>query len=384
MASPVLPSSKQLTPEELEDLARKTHQSVSLDHEYVFVDPFPEEVQCDCSICLEILQKPQIISCCGHRFCLKCTESLRSTQCPLCKAWGIEFFPDKKLERQISQRIVYCSLRNDGCDWTGELCKLNDHLDIDRHKDDEMACQYFPVPCDYCTEYVRRRDVDAHKKHCLHRPSRCEYCRSRVRYDQLKTHYETCQVCPAVCPNVQCSKPMKAWELDSHLDKCPWSPLTCEYQHAGCDKIILRKDMESHIRRNALRHLDLVKEKLSELEEEVKSRGEVSFLVISDLPEDALSEHKLKSRFGQYGLVDRVQLLDPALRAAIVEFSFPSTYQIVIEESRRGNIKFCREYVQANPVYSTMTDKDLPEVHDNGYIPGINLGLLSLPPPNHN
>ena len=364
MASPPLPPSKQLSPKELEELARKTQSAVK-DHDYVLVDKFPEEVQHNCLICLEILQKPQIISCCGNRFCLKCTESLPLTKCPLCNKWGIEFFPDKHLERLISQRKVYCLLRNDGCDWIGELCKVTDHVDFARDNDDEMSCQYFPVACDYCTEYVRRRDMDAHKKHCLNRPSRCEYCHSRVRYDQLKIHYETCQDCPAVCPNVQCSKPMKAWKLNSHLDKCPWSPLTCEYQHAGCDKIILRKDMESHIRRNALRHMDLVKEKLSKLEEEVKTRGKVSFLVISDLPKDALSEHKLKSRFGQFGPVDKVQLLDEDLRAGIVVFSSADTYQTVIEKSRSRDIKFCREYVQANPVYTTLTKEESASENDD-------------------
>ena len=150
----------------------------------------------------------------------------------------------------------------------------------------------------------------------------------------------------------------KARELEAHLEECPWSTLTCEYQHAGCGSKILRKDMESHLQENMQRHLDLVKEKLSRLEEEVENRGEVGFLVISDIPEDGLNEHKLKSRFGQFGTVERVQLLDEDLSAAIVEFSSPETYQIVIEESRRGNIKFCREYVQANPVYTTMTEED--------------------------
>ena len=297
-----------------------------------------------------------MISCCGNRFCLKCAESLRSTKCPLCNMKDVQFFPDKQLERQISQRKVYCSLRNDGCDWVGELCKLKDHLD----GNNMAACQYLPVACHYCSEYVRRRNMDAHGKHCSQQHLKCDFCGYKFKtLFQLRNHYKKCQASPTACPHVHCSKAVKrARELEAHLEECPWSPLTCEYQHAGCDRKILRKDMESHLQENMQRHLDLVKEKLSKLEEEIKNRGEVSFLVISDIPEDGLNEHKLKSRFGQFGPVERVQLLDEDLSAAIVKFSFPETYQRVIEESRRGNIKLCREYVQANPVYTTMTEED--------------------------
>ena len=353
MAKLILPPSKQLGQEDLEELATKTRKSLE-DNDLTFEDPLPEEVEPDCSICLQMLQEPQMVSCCGHRFCLKCIRSLHSTNCPLCGEYdGVtKYLPDKRLERLIQQRKVYCPMKNDGCDWTGELCRLGDHLGFDE-EDDFSGCEYLPCCCDQCSEYMRRGEMQAHMSDsCSHRPSTCKYCRIHVRQDQLKDHYRNCERCPVVCPNMQCSKPLQFYQLNGHLEECPWTIVPCKYQHAGCDKIIFRKDMDKHLRRNIADHLDMADDKLRELQEEVERKGRVSFLVISDLPESALDEHKLKSRFGQFGPVNRVQLLDPELKAGIVVFTSDDTYQKATEQSRKGNIKLCQGFVQANPVYT--------------------------------
>jgi len=358
MAKLDLPPSKQLGPEDLEKLAMKTKKSLE-DSEFVFLDPIPEEVEPDCSICLQVLQKPQMVSCCGHRFCLKCIDSLRSTKCPLCGEYdGVKkFLPDKRLERLIQQRKVHCSMKNDGCDWTGELCKLGDHLNFDM-KGDFFGCEYLPCRCRQCEKYVRRRQLKTHMSTlCSHRPFFCEYCRTHTWHNVLEDHYRTCVNCPVVCPNIECSKPLRSHQLNQHLQECPWTQLPCEYQDVGCNEIRFRKDMEKHLRQSVGDHLVMADNKLQKLEEEVKCRGRVSFLVISDLPESALNEHKLKSRFGQFGPVDRVQLLDPELKAGIVIFRSDDTYQKAIAASREGNIKFCQEYVQANPVYTTSEEE---------------------------
>ena len=365
-----------LSAAELEELSETTKASARL-RECKFVDPFPDEVQTECSICIQILKDPQIMSCCGHRFCLECIKRV-TCACPLCKAIEVKYYPDKTLERQINQRKVFCLLRKDGCFWTGELSKLHDHFDFYQINENSNPCQFFPVRCTYCNEHVRRKDMEDHETRCELRPLSCKFCGYVVGDENLKNHYKKCPACPVYCTNFECSKVVTRWQLDRHLMICEWSLLDCKYQHAGCSMKVFRKDMESHLEKYTQKHLDLLnlkcerledleeqneknccalQEKLDELEEEVKSKGQISFLVILDLPEDAHDEQKLKSRFGQYGQVANIHLLDSSLKAGIVVYSSPASYKKVIKSKSNG-IKLCKELVQATPVYTTQAEEE--------------------------
>jgi len=79
-------------------------------------------------------------------------------------------------------------------------------------------------------------------------------------------------------------------------------------------------------------------------------------LIISELPDEAIDEHKLKSRFGMFGSLDFVELLDEELGAGVVVYLDDDSYEKVMWESRNGGIKFCGAYVQVNPVYTTRVD----------------------------
>ncbi len=108
--------------------------------------------------------------------------------------------------------------------------------------------------------------------------------------------------------------------------------------------------METHLNQNMARHLELVTQKLERLKESNQNKGEISFLVISDLPDEALDEQKVKSRFGMFGPIEDVEILEER-NAAIVEFICEESYETVLEASKEGSIKLCKEYVRANPVY---------------------------------
>jgi len=373
-----------LAGKELEKLSADIQESINL-RELKFVNPFPEEVQSECSICIMILNDPQIVTCCGHRFCQQCIGKVGRRGsiglCPLCKSQQIQYFPDKTLARQINQRKVYCPLRNDGCMWTGELNKVTDHLDVHESGGNAQPCLFFPVPCEYCGEYVRRHKTTAHQASCSSRPTNCKFCDEEVSNDFLKDHYKRCTACPVYCTNLQCSEIMTRFTLKwYHLDHCKWSLVDCKFKDAGCNARIYRKDMEEHLQSNMEKHLDLLSqelekqklrqeeleeekedlfrtllEKVDKLEDEAKSKGEIQFLVISDLPEEALyDEQKLKSRFGQYGLISDIYLLDPSLNAGIVVYSNNGSYQNALDN--RHGIRLCKQLVKVNPVYATSDD----------------------------
>ncbi len=358
---------EELTSTDLKQLSGDIFESID-QREFKFVEPFPEEVQSECSICFQILKDPQIMTCCGYRFCRECIECVPYS-CPLCKE-NIQYFPDKTLTRQINQRRVYCLLKKDGCSWTGELSKVRNHLDFNHQDVTPTPCQFLPVPCEFCEEYVRRKDMEGHRARCHKRPLKCKFCGSSVRYGLLN-HYKTCRANLVECPNQQCSEFVTRRDLSTHLNLCGWSVLNCKFRHAGCYARIHRRNMEDHLEKNMKYHLDLLCEKFDSLqtkealavsaknvlEDEISGlqkfehHSRIQFLVISDLPYDALiDEHKLKSRFGQYGFITHVELF-PSLNAGIVVFHSSDSYQRVMDIKDKG-IRLCKQLVQVNAVYT--------------------------------
>ncbi len=387
MVSPVMASrvahqealTDELTSIDLQQLSDNTLESVN-QREFRFVEPFPEEVQIECSICFQILKDPQIMTCCGYRFCQECIKRVTHA-CPLCKE-AIQYFPDKTLTRQINQRRVYCLLKKDGCSWMGELSKVRNHLDFNHQDVTPTPCQFLPVPCEFCEEYVRRKDMEGHRARCLRRPLKCKFCGSSVRYGLLN-HYKNCIRSPVKCTNLQCTEYLTRNDIDTHLDSCGWSIVECKFKHAGCYSRIYRRKMEDHLEQDMKYHLELLSkkcdslqikeimiesemkaldDKVKGLEKELQDKGRIQFLVISDLPDDALEEQKIKSRFGQYGSISDIELY-PSKNAGIVVYSSSESYQKVMDSRARG-IRLCKGLLQVNPVYTKNEEDSSDEDSD--------------------
>jgi len=208
------------------------------------VEAFPKEVQTDCSICLHTLKVPYVVGCCGYRFCKSClVPSVKS--CPLCKEVNFDKLPDKQLERLLNQRPVYCLLQDNGCRWTGELSNGS---------------------------YYKRADLQCHRDVCESRPSLCVYCTYKCPYKELASHYKNCPMIPQKCKNNCSEKLFIKKELKSHLAKdCPLEAVTCEYQFAGCNLTLTRKDMKDHEDSQTKHHLSLVTTKCTQLQKKETS-----------------------------------------------------------------------------------------------------------------
>ena len=107
---------------------RPQHKETFGGYDCEFVESFPSVFQTECPICSLILRDPYLTSCCGTNFCRTCSERLQDEYkpCPTCRKNKFELFPNKSLGRTIRQLHVLCT---DGCDWTGELGQLENHLD---------------------------------------------------------------------------------------------------------------------------------------------------------------------------------------------------------------------------------------------------------------
>lgn len=129
-----------------------------------FIHPPPDSL--NCPICLLPFRDPHLLSCCGAKYCEACIGRVKSaTQpCPLCGEQPFNSMLDKSYQRKVLDLKVYCSKKKDGCDWEGELRRLEQH-----EKED---CGWAMAQCSYqCGGRVFCRDLAKHERdECPLRP----------------------------------------------------------------------------------------------------------------------------------------------------------------------------------------------------------------------
>ena len=218
--------------------------------ELSFVKELPEHVEIECPVCLNILTDPHLVSCCGRNFCGSCIERVKANNgsCPMCKEKEYQFMVNKERLRIINGLEVYCSNKEKGCQWKGELKNISTHLNKEKR---EGECQYEEVKCRYekCQERKQRRYLKYHEdKECPQRPFQCQYCRRNGTFLSItKDHYKECSQYPVTCPNKCVSTNMPRGSLTAHVNnQCPLEPVDCVFSWAGCNDKPLRKDVHVH------------------------------------------------------------------------------------------------------------------------------------------
>ena len=222
---------------------------------YEFVEALPEEYKC--SWCKNAIYGAVETKCCGYLLCESCSKKGRKKCCPLCEATCIETQDNVYMRRKLDQLHIYCVNKNyssitlKGCDWKGAINDLKSHLD--------NHCPHTKVTCSYkCDVKIARCMKKAHEGiFCSNRPVTCPYCKKQTTAQTIDSHVPKCDKRPIECPN-KCSAKLVKDELQFHLKQCPLQKISCEFEHAGCEEKVLRKDYDSHIKNNAHKHLKLL------------------------------------------------------------------------------------------------------------------------------
>uniref|UniRef100_A0A1X7UIT4 RING-type domain-containing protein n=1 Tax=Amphimedon queenslandica TaxID=400682 RepID=A0A1X7UIT4_AMPQE len=244
--------------------------------ELSFVEELPNDLKCP--VCLNILTDPHLVSCCGHNFCGSCIERVKASNgsCPMCKEEEYQSFVDKKCLRIINGLEVYCSNKEKGCQWKGELKNMSTHLNKEKR---EGECQYEEAKCRYekCQERKQRRYLKDHEdKECPQRLFQCQYCGEEGTFLSItKDHYEECRQYPVTCPNKCSSTNMPRGSLTAHINECPLEPVDCVFSWAGCNDKPLRKDV--HVHTADTKHMTLLAVACGQLKkenEEMKKENE--------------------------------------------------------------------------------------------------------------
>ena len=243
-----------------------------------FVERPPTQVQCECPVCLQVLRDPQQVTCCGNSFCKVCTDRVvkDSTPCPTCNAVAFSIFPNKGLRRTLGGFRVYCSNKDEGCEWVGELGDLERHLNskpsIERQLD---GCPFEEVACIYCTCLFQRLYIHEHQfDTCPKRQFQCEHCGEIDSYENITDiHSQKCPNFPIACRQ-HCGENVQRQEMDNHVSRdCPLTKVDCAYQVFGCEVRPARKDIPTHITESVADHTAMLAKSMRKIKDSARQQS---------------------------------------------------------------------------------------------------------------
>ena len=217
-----------------------------------------------CPICRHCLDDPMQTPC-GHRFCQQCINSvLQSSQpeCPLDRTELDNVFPDGACRRQINALKVYCSNKDKGCTWSGEMVDEAIH---------NKSCKHGKIACDFCSEHFLRADVAKHKEECPKRPATCNYCSQSMDYLSLECHFSSCGEYPVKCPNNCSEELLPRNKVKHHVSEiCPRTKVPCQLSLFGCSEVIERQQIGNHLAQCSIKHVSQLARTVLKLENEVE------------------------------------------------------------------------------------------------------------------
>ena len=198
-------------------------------------------------------------------------------------------------EMEIKSLGVQCSSIERGCQWTGTIGTLDNHI---------ATCQFALVPCpNKCEDdkgagevHLMRKDLDDHlKTKCPKRAYECQHCGEKGTYASItEDHDKVCDKKIVPCPNKGsgCTLSMERGKTKQHVRSvCNYTEVACAYESLGCGVRMLRKDAEKHKREDQDRHMDLALDTVSSREEQHKTLSEGEALVFK-LPGYAVKKEK--------------------------------------------------------------------------------------------
>ena len=214
-------------------------------YEHEFLEPSAKLKKYECPLCLLVTREPHLTGCCGQHFCQACINRIITDRkpCPFCKASSFGVFFDKKQKRKVLELKLKCTMKERGCDWSGELGELDTHVDTRNG-----SCQFVDVNCpNNCGESHQRCHLANHLSDlCPKRPFTCKYCQFKAAYEQVcNDHYPKCIKYPVPCPNKCEIGTVERGNLEQHVSECPLQVVEC---HLGCSERMKREGLPKHVR----------------------------------------------------------------------------------------------------------------------------------------
>ena len=216
-------------------------------YDYQFVDGPPQEFLF-CKICLLVTRDPYLSVCCGHVFCKSCIDNTRRNTaivgaCPVCRSQEFTTVVNKQVDRLVKSLCIFCTNKNKGCKWQGEL------IDIDNHLSNSDGCQFEDVQCtNECGQVLKRNHLKCHlDSECPNRKIDCMYCHTKIQYKFInEKHKRECPKFPLPCPNKCEVDDILRENLQKHLDdECRLQSVECSNK---CGVVLQRQNLTHHLK----------------------------------------------------------------------------------------------------------------------------------------
>ena len=199
-----------------------------------------------CRICHLPSREPYLSVCCGHLFCKSCLDNIKNTStityaCPICRDTEFVTFPNKQADREIKSLHIYCTNKEKGCEWQGELNYINNHLG------NSDGCQFEEVKCsNECGKMIERRYLTSHvETECPRRKGNCQYCHDTGEHQFIEgRHKEECPKLPLPCPNKCEVGSVPREDMEAHRKECKLEIVKCLNK---CGKQFERQNLIAHM-----------------------------------------------------------------------------------------------------------------------------------------
>lgn len=141
-----------------------------------------------CCFCKHLLSDQALTHVCGYSACSLCYNERKEKDCcnqegpwqPLSKAM-------KESLTQVSNTLVPCPYRGEGCKDKIKRAELSDHLDF--------LCK-FSGECSRCGEMMPRHNIDNHwVNYCRKRLVQCTYCERTIPAYEQEDHEKNLLIC---------------------------------------------------------------------------------------------------------------------------------------------------------------------------------------------
>ncbi|XP_065917309.1 hyaluronan mediated motility receptor-like [Dysidea avara] len=200
-----------------------------------------------CNICHYPSRDPYLSGCCGHTFCKSCLEGAKkattiSDACPICRDKEFVTIPNKQADRIVRSLHVFCTNKEKGCEWQGEVNNIVSHV---MNSD---GCQFEEVMCtNGCGMCVQRQYLSSHvEDECVCRIVDCQYCHITGEHQFIEgEHKDQCPKFPIACPNKCEVDNIPREVIDEHRKMCPLEEVTCPND---CGMTLQRRYIHTHIK----------------------------------------------------------------------------------------------------------------------------------------
>ena len=234
-----------------------------------------------CPICHLVVRNAYQVNCCGKIFCCSCFMRHKRTSetnpsifgrfdsssqftCPCCRKELGEavqrYFQDTRSNQEIQSLKVYCTHKDSGCNWVGELRQEGGH---------SKSCKYKKTSCGKCDQEMLKCELELHlSDKCPMRMYECHLCGEQDTYKSITGEHksEKCPKVVLVCKNLGCRRRVERCNMALHHRSCPMEMIKCPYSKVGCTYSTRREIMEEHVQESTEQHLSIAVKRVIEIQ----------------------------------------------------------------------------------------------------------------------